>query len=61
MLRTLEDAGIPAEQGFGLLELRLAATDEQFTTIAKFRAVRRLWARLAELCGVPTRDRGSTR
>lgn len=53
MLRVLEAAGIPPEQGFGLLELRLAATDEQFTTIAKFRAVRRLWARLAELCGVP--------
>ena len=38
MLRVLEAAGIPAEQGFGLVELRLAATDEQFSTIAKFRA-----------------------
>jgi methylmalonyl-CoA mutase len=52
MLRALEAAGIPAEQGFGLVELRLAATDEQFTTIAKLRAMRRLWARLAELCDV---------
>jgi len=38
VLRTLEAAGIPAEQGFGLVELRLAATDEQFATIAKLRA-----------------------
>jgi methylmalonyl-CoA mutase len=52
MLRTLEDAGVPPEQGFGLVELRLAATDEQFSTIAKFRAMRRLWVRLAELCDV---------
>ena len=53
MLRTLEAAGIPAEQAFGLLELRLAATDEQFPTIAKLRAARRLWAWMAELCDVP--------
>jgi methylmalonyl-CoA mutase len=52
VLRILEDAGIPPEDGFGLVELRLAATDEQFSTIAKFRALRRLWARLAELCDV---------
>ena len=53
MLRLLEADGIPAEQGFGLLELRVAATDEQFPTIAKLRALRRLWARMAELCDVP--------
>jgi methylmalonyl-CoA mutase len=52
-LRVLEAAGVPPEQAFGLVELRVAATDEQFTTIAKFRAVRRVWARLAELCEVP--------
>lgn len=52
VLRTLEAAGVPPEQAFGLVELRLAATDDQFSTIAKFRAVRRLWSRLAELCDV---------
>jgi len=52
MLRVLEAAGLPAEQGFGLVELRVAATDEQFSTIAKLRALRRLWTRLAELCDV---------
>jgi methylmalonyl-CoA mutase len=63
VLRTLEAAGVAPEQGFGLIELRLAATDEQLPTIAKFRAVRRVWARLAELCDVPdprTRVHGVT-
>ena len=32
-------------------ELRLAATADQFATIATFRAVRRLWARVAEVVG----------
>ena len=34
-----------------LLEFRYAATDEQFPTIAKLRAARRLWARVLEACG----------
>ena len=33
------------------MEFRLAASDEQFATIAKLRAVRRLWARMLELSG----------
>ena len=32
-----------------MLEFRYAATDEQFPTIAKLRAARRLWARVLEL------------
>lgn len=51
-LRLLEDAGIAADDAARLVELRVAATDEQFTTIAKLRAVRQTWARLLELCGV---------
>ena len=39
-----------------LLEFRYAATDEQFPTIAKLRAARRLWARVLELSGVEQRD-----
>jgi methylmalonyl-CoA mutase len=35
------------------LEFRLAATADQFGTIAKLRAARRLWARVAEVCGAP--------
>ncbi|MEU7632524.1 methylmalonyl-CoA mutase family protein [Nocardia sp. NPDC049220] len=35
------------------LEFRFAATDDQFVTIAKFRAARQLWARVAHVCGAP--------
>ena len=43
--------GSPWSEAAGLLEFRLAATDDQFPTIAKFRAARRLWARMLELSG----------
>ena len=52
-LRALTDAGLPVEQAAGQLEFRLAATADQFGTIAKLRAARRLWARVAEVCGAP--------
>ncbi len=40
------------------LEFRYAATADQFLTIAKLRAARRLWARVAEVCGVDAGARG---
>ena len=43
------EAGGRVDDAAGLVEFRLAATDEQFVTIAKLRAVRRLWARMLEL------------
>jgi methylmalonyl-CoA mutase len=52
-LRALTDAGLTAEQAARQLEFRLAATADQFGTIAKLRAARRLWARVAEVCGAP--------
>ncbi|MBG0829815.1 methylmalonyl-CoA mutase small subunit [Planomonospora sp. ID67723] len=55
-LRALTGAGLTAEQAFGQLEFRYAATADQFLTIAKLRAARRLWARVAEVCGVDGRD-----
>jgi methylmalonyl-CoA mutase len=51
-LRALRAAGLPADAAFGQLEFRYAATADQFTTIAKFRAARRTWARVAAQCGV---------
>ncbi|GIH73852.1 putative methylmalonyl-CoA mutase small subunit MutA [Planobispora longispora] len=51
-LRALTDGGLTLEQAFGQLEFRYAATADQFLTIAKLRAARRLWARVAEACGV---------
>ncbi|WP_329201812.1 methylmalonyl-CoA mutase small subunit [Streptomyces sp. NBC_01435] len=52
-LRALTDAGLPVEDACGQLEFRYAATADQFLTIAKLRAARRLWSRVAEVCGAP--------
>jgi methylmalonyl-CoA mutase len=57
-LRALTATGLAVADAAGLVELRVAATDEQFPTIAKMRAVRRLWGRLLELCDVPAEQRG---
>ncbi|MCX2968012.1 MULTISPECIES: methylmalonyl-CoA mutase subunit beta [Streptomyces] len=51
-LRRLTEAGLSAEDACRQLEFRYAATADQFVTIAKLRAARRLWARVAEACGV---------
>lgn len=50
-LRVLTEAGLSVDEAAGLVEFRLAATDEQFPTIAKLRAARRLWARALEASG----------
>ncbi|MFC4498096.1 MULTISPECIES: methylmalonyl-CoA mutase family protein [Streptomyces] len=52
-LRELAEVGMGVEQACGQLEFRYAATADQFLTIAKLRAARRLWARVAEVCGAP--------
>ncbi|MGR4847830.1 methylmalonyl-CoA mutase family protein [Streptomyces sp. LARHCF252] len=52
-LRELTEAGLSVEQACAQLEFRYAATADQFLTIAKLRAARRLWARVAEACGAP--------
>ncbi|MBF6331262.1 methylmalonyl-CoA mutase small subunit [Nocardia transvalensis] len=56
-LRVLTEAGIDAPTALSQLSFRFAATDDQFETIAKFRAARRLWARIAHELGAP--DRGN--
>ncbi|MGW6915089.1 methylmalonyl-CoA mutase small subunit [Kitasatospora sp. NPDC054939] len=50
-LRALTAAGLPVDAALGQLEFRYAADADQFLTIAKFRAARRLWARVAQVCG----------
>ncbi|MEV4870978.1 methylmalonyl-CoA mutase family protein [Streptomyces syringium] len=50
-LRALGAAGLGTEAACAQLEFRYAATADQFLTIAKLRAARRLWARVAEVCG----------
>ncbi|MER6531941.1 methylmalonyl-CoA mutase subunit beta [Streptomyces sp. NPDC001508] len=52
-LRELTGAGLTVEQSCAQLEFRYAATADQFLTVAKLRAARRLWARVAEVCGAP--------
>lgn len=51
-LRAAAAAGIDVAEAAALVEFRYAATDEQFPTIAKLRAARRLWNRVLELSGV---------
>ncbi|MER5767304.1 methylmalonyl-CoA mutase family protein [Streptomyces sp. NPDC001985] len=53
LLRALTGAGLPVAAALGQLEFRYAATADQFLTIAKLRAARRVWARVAEVCGAP--------
>ncbi|MFD6328878.1 methylmalonyl-CoA mutase family protein [Streptomyces niveus] len=50
-LRDLTAAGLSVEAACGQLEFRYAVTADQFLTIAKLRAARRLWARVAEVSG----------
>jgi methylmalonyl-CoA mutase len=51
-LRALDDAGLPVEAALAQLEFRYATTADQFLSIAKLRAARLLWARVAQACGV---------
>jgi methylmalonyl-CoA mutase len=50
-------AGLDLATAARLLEFRYAATAEQFPTIAKLRAARRLWTRVTEVCGSPQPQR----
>lgn len=50
-LRALEAAGVPVAEALGLIEFRYTATDDQFVTIAKLRAARQCWDRIARLSG----------
>ncbi|NDU73671.1 methylmalonyl-CoA mutase [Actinomadura sp. DSM 109109] len=50
-LRALTGAGLTVDEAFGQIEFRLAVNADQFSSIAKLRAARRLWARVAEVSG----------
>ena len=52
-LRVLTESGLPVAKALRQISFRLAADDDQFLTIAKIRALRRLWARVAEVVGDP--------
>jgi methylmalonyl-CoA mutase len=48
-LRLLVESGISAPDALRQISFRFAADDDQFMTIAKLRAARQLWARVAEV------------
>jgi methylmalonyl-CoA mutase len=51
-MRALEAAGFSLEDARDAIEFRLAADADQFLTIAKFRALRMLWASVQAACGL---------
>ena len=51
-LRALEAHGFDLDLARRLIFFRLAADQDEFFTIAKFRALRKLWARVEKACGL---------
>ncbi|MEM7192188.1 MAG: methylmalonyl-CoA mutase family protein [Pseudomonadota bacterium] len=51
-LRAFEAAGIGLDDARRMIFFQLAADQDQFLTTAKFRAVRKLWSRIIEACGL---------
>jgi methylmalonyl-CoA mutase len=51
-LRALEAGGIALDVAAAAVSFRLTADADQFLTMAKFRALRLLWARIAQSCGL---------
>ena len=58
-VRALDAAGVAPATSFGQVVFRVPATADQFTTISRLRALRRLWARVGEVLDVPEADRGA--
>ena len=52
-LRLLGEGGVAPRDALRQISFRFAADDDQFMTIAKLRAARQLWARVAEVVGEP--------
>ena len=51
-LRALESAGVALEDAQSMVYARLSADADQFLTMAKFRALSLLWARVEQACGL---------
>ena len=51
-LRSLEAEGVALEEARDAIEFRLAADADQILSMAKFRALRLLWARIEAACGL---------
>ncbi len=55
LMRALGDAGIMPDEARGMIAFRLAADAEEFVELAKFRALRVVWAHVEEACGLAPR------
>lgn len=51
-LRAMEQGGIALDDARAFIYFCLAADQDQFLTIAKFRGLRKLWARIEQACGL---------
>lgn len=51
-LRALSGNGVPLDAARGMIYFRMSADADEFLTIAKFRALRKLWGRVEEACGL---------
>ncbi|MGB6349275.1 MAG: methylmalonyl-CoA mutase family protein, partial [Pseudolabrys sp.] len=51
-LRALEDNGAALNDAAAMIYFRLSADADEFLTIAKFRALRKLWTRVQDACGL---------
>lgn len=51
-LRALEASGMPLGAARDMIYARMSADADQFLTMAKFRALRKLWARVEQACGL---------
>ena len=51
-LRALESAGVALDDAQNMVYARLSGDADQFLTMAKFRALRVLWARIEQACGL---------
>jgi methylmalonyl-CoA mutase len=51
-LRALEANGMPLDAARRMIYFRMASDADQFLSIAKFRAIRKLWARVEQACSL---------
>ena len=58
-VRALEAQGVAPEVAFAQILFRVAVNADEFLGIARVRALRRLWARVGEVLGVPESKRGA--
>ena len=55
LLRWLDEGGIAPAEARALIAFRLAADADELATLSKFRALRILWSRVEEACGLEPR------